>query len=149
MDDSADAEFLAARDHEDWAKALDETRALSQRRLIRTEILHSSIQKCVAAYMESYDKKYSAVVQAAQQFSVDPRTVRKALSPDTHGPSAKRNSTRQRGSWSREHLLAKLADNIEIAERSGNRAAVALLRRAYRRIVDGSTSSVQTGPVRG
>jgi hypothetical protein len=125
MDDSAYAEFLA------WAKAngsscFDETRALAQRRLIRTEILHASIQKCVAAYMESYDKKYSAIVQAAQQFSVDPRTVRKALS---HGPGAKRNSTR---SWSREHLLAKIADNIEIAERSGNQAAVRLLRRLRR-----------------
>jgi hypothetical protein len=118
-DDSADAEFLAwakanasSCGEEIRAKALDETRALSQRRLIRTEILHASIEKYVAAHMEKYNgKKDAVIVEAANQFKVAERTVWNALV--TLPPPVAPPMTKNR-------LRSILADNLDIAERSNN-----------------------------
>jgi hypothetical protein len=121
MDDSADAEFLAARDHEDWAKALDDTKNRSPQRLIQTEFRRKWISVCVATLMERYGKKDAAVVQATTEFHVVEGTVRNALK--TH----KRDTAR-------EPLSSLLEHNLEIAERSGNQAAARLLRRLRRRL---------------
>jgi hypothetical protein len=120
-DDSADAEFLAARDHEDWAKALDETRALAQRRLIQTEFRRKWISVCVATLMERYGKKDAAIVGATTEFHVVEGTVWNALK--TH----KRDTAR-------EPLSSRLEHNLKIAEGSGNQAAARLLRRLRRRL---------------
>ena len=121
-DNSADAEFLAARDHKDWAKALDETRALAQRRLIQTEFRRKWISVCVATLMEGYGKKDAAVFQATTEFDVAEGTVWNALRK-TH----KRDTAR-------EPLSSLLEHNLKITERSGNQAAARLLRQLRRRL---------------
>jgi hypothetical protein len=121
-----DAEFLAwvaahSHDcgHNVMAEALRDTEHLVRRpRRLRAEFSRTWIRAVVRAEMETSGKKDAAVVAARDYLGAGERTVWAALAPPPAAPPL-----------NKERFLKIVADNLEIAERSGNQAAARLLRR--------------------
>jgi hypothetical protein len=122
---SEDAEFLAwtranaaACGHEVMAKALADTHLCRRPRLLRTEFWYAQIRALVRSKSKPWGR-----FDARDHLRASDRAIGRALAPAPAAPPL-----------TEERLRKILVDNLEIAERSGNRAAVELLRRQLKRL---------------
>jgi len=101
------------------ARALAETEDLCRRpRLLRTEFWYAWIRALVFSKPEPWGR-----LDARDRLGASDRAIGRALAPAPAAPPL-----------TEERFRKILADNLEIAERSGNRAAVELLRRQLKRL---------------
>ena len=128
QNDDDDADLLDVSDcgHDVLQKALEATKHLLRRpRRLQAEFHRAWIRAVVSSEMMEADGKKDAAVLATQgRLKVSERTVRNALAPAPPAPD-----------MDRERVLRILADNIRIAEESGNQRAADLLRRYLKRMV--------------
>jgi hypothetical protein len=119
-----DAEFLAwtkanACGHEIMAKALADTERLCRR---PRRLLAEYRGAWIRAIVRASKKRWWGIPRARDYLGVSERTIWRVLAPAPAAPAL-----------TNERFLKTLADNLEIAERSGNRRAAEFLRRQLRR----------------
>ena len=125
-DDDDDADLLDVSDfgHDVLQKALEATKHLLRRpRRLQAEFHRAWIRAVVFSEMGADGKKEAAVFATQGHLKVSERTVRNALAPAPPAPD-----------MDRERVLRILADNIRIAEESGNQRAANFPRRYLKRM---------------
>jgi hypothetical protein len=126
QNDDDDADLLDVSDcgHDVLQKALEATKHLLRRpRRLQAEFHRAWIRAVVFSEMGADGKKEAAVFATQGHLKVSERTVRNALAPAPPAPD-----------MDRERVLRILADNIRIAEESGNQRAANFPRRYLKRM---------------